>query len=138
MKWPYYQNNINQINLNHTTLRDLAVSIFRGLCLNFVECESFLESNSPDILALCETNLDDSIDCSNFSLRGYLSSFNSKGFCYYMHGLAVYVKKGLAFARDLSLENAADSADYRLTGFTSFNVFVFCLLIIFFIFMLGF
>ena len=29
----------------------------RGPCVNFVECESFLESNSPDILALCETNL---------------------------------------------------------------------------------
>ena len=41
------------------------------LCSNFVDCESFLESNSPDILALCETNLDDSID-SDFSVRGYL------------------------------------------------------------------
>ena len=39
---------------------------------NFVGCESFLESNSPDILALCETNLEDSIDSSNFSMRGYL------------------------------------------------------------------
>ena len=26
-----------------------------------------------------------------------------------MHGLAVYVKEGLPFARDLSLENSADS-----------------------------
>ena len=41
-----------------------------GLCLNFVNCESFVESNSPDILALCETNLDDSIDSGNFSVRG--------------------------------------------------------------------
>ena len=31
-----------------------------------------LIQNSPDILALCETNLDDSIDSGNFSLRGYL------------------------------------------------------------------
>ena len=43
-----------------------------GLHLNFVECESFLESSSPDILALCETNQDDSIDSGNFSVRGYL------------------------------------------------------------------
>ena len=28
-----------------------------GLCLNVVGCESFLESNSPDILALYETKL---------------------------------------------------------------------------------
>ena len=27
----------------------------------------------------------------------------------HMHGLAVYVKKGLPFAQDLSLENSADS-----------------------------
>ena len=40
--------------------------------LNFVECESFLESNSPDILALCETNLDGSIDSDNFSVMVYL------------------------------------------------------------------
>ena len=39
----------------------------------FVEYESFLEWNSPDIHALCETNLDDSIDYGNFSGRGYLS-----------------------------------------------------------------
>ena len=43
-----------------------------GLCSNFVDCESLLESNSPDILAVCETNLDDSIDSGNFSVRGYL------------------------------------------------------------------
>ena len=30
------------------------------LYLNFLDCESFLESNSPDVLALCETNLNDS------------------------------------------------------------------------------
>ena len=43
---------------------------FRGLHSNFVDCESFLESNSPDILALCETNLDDTIDSGNFFVRG--------------------------------------------------------------------
>ena len=31
----------------------------QGLHLNSVDCESFLESNSPDILALYETNLDE-------------------------------------------------------------------------------
>ena len=43
----------------------------RGLRSNFVDCESFLESNSLDILALFETKLDDSIDSGNFSVRGY-------------------------------------------------------------------
>ena len=39
---------------------------------NFVDGESFLESNSPDILTLCETKLDGSIDSGNFFVRGYL------------------------------------------------------------------
>ena len=39
---------------------------------NFVGYESFLKSNSHDILAECETNLDDSIGSGNFSVRGYL------------------------------------------------------------------
>ena len=43
-----------------------------GLSLNFVEYETFLESVSPDILALCEANLDDSIGSGSFSVSGYL------------------------------------------------------------------
>ena len=54
----------NSLNLSFTNIW--------GLHLNFVDCESFLESNSPDILALCEANLDDSIDSGNFSVRDYL------------------------------------------------------------------
>ena len=80
----------------------------RGLHLNVVGCESFLESTSPDILALCELNLNDSIDSGNFSVRGYLPLI-WKDSSTHMHGLAVYVKKGLPFAQDLSLENSADS-----------------------------
>ena len=49
----------------------LSFTNIRGLCSNFVDCESFLESNSPDILALCETNLDDSIDSRYFFVEGY-------------------------------------------------------------------
>ena len=80
----------------------------RGLRLNFVDCQSFLESNSPDILALCKTNLDDSIDSGNFSVRGYLPLIR-KDSSTHMHGLTVYVKEGLPFAWDLSLKNSADS-----------------------------
>ena len=79
-----------------------------GLHSNFVDCESFLESNSPDVLALCETNLDDSIDSGNFFLRGYLPLIQ-KDSSIHMHGLIVNVKEELPFARDLPLENSADS-----------------------------
>ena len=82
----------------------LSFTSIRCLCLIFVECESSLESNSLDILALCQTNLDDSIDSSNFSVRGYLPLIQ-KDSTTHMHGLAVYLKEGLPFPLDLSLEN---------------------------------
>ena len=62
---------------SHNSLK-LSFTNIRGLRSNFVECESFLESNFPDILGLCETNLDDSIDSNSDSL----SSVNPKGFYY--------------------------------------------------------
>ena len=56
---------------SHNSLK-LSFTDIRGLRLNFAECESFLQSISPNIPALCETDLDDSIDSGNFSIRGYL------------------------------------------------------------------
>ena len=92
---------------SHNSLK-LSFTNIRGLRLNFVDCESFLESNSPDILALCETNLDDSIDSGNFSVSRYLPLIR-KDSSTHVHVLAVYVKEGLPIARDLSQENSADS-----------------------------
>ena len=91
---------------SHNSLK-LSFTNVRGLRSNFVDCESFLESNSPDILVLCETNLDDSIDSGNFSVRGYLPLIR-KDSSTHIYGLAVYVKERLPLARDLSLENYAD------------------------------
>ena len=103
--------------------------------MNFVDWESFLESNSPEILALCEsnsplTNLDD----STFSVIGYLPLIG-KGPSIHMHDLAVYVKEGLHFAWewDLSPENSADSYLCSqlvfiqcLTSFSSINHLCLC------------
>ena len=95
---------------NFESLNSLKLSFTNiwGLCSNFFDCESFLESNSPDILALSETNLDGSIDSGNFSARGYLPLIR-KDSTTHRHGLAVYLKEGLFFVWDLSLENSADS-----------------------------
>ena len=83
---------------SHNFLK-LSFANIQGLCSNFVDCESFLESNSPDILVLYETNLDDSIDSGISSVRDYLPLiFKDSGT--HVHGLAVYVKEGLPFARD--------------------------------------
>ena len=70
-----------------------------GFCSNFNNCESFLESNSLDILAVCEKNLNESINSGNFSVRVYLPLIQ-KDSTTYMHCLAVYVKEGLLFAQD--------------------------------------
>ena len=81
--WPYYQKHVNQIIL--------------------------LESNSPDILAMCDTNLDDSINSGNFSVRGNLPLI-WKDSSTHVHGLTVFcVKEGISFAWNLSLENSSDS-----------------------------
>ena len=103
----------------------LSFTNIRGLHSNFVEYEFFLESNSPGILALCETNLDDSIDSGIFPVRGYLPLIRMDSITH-MHGLAVYVKEGLPFARDLSLENSADSyLCFRLALLHSVSYFFF-------------
>ena len=64
----------------HNSLK-LSFTDIQGLNSNFVECESFLESNSLGILALCEINLDDSIDSGNFSLRDYLPLIRKDSVC---------------------------------------------------------
>ena len=66
----------------------------QGFRSNFVGCQSFLELNCPDILALCETNVDDPIDSGNFSVRGYLTLIG-KNSSTHMHDLTVYAKEGL-------------------------------------------
>ena len=114
----------------HKSLK-LSFTNIQGLHLNFVDCESFLESNSSDILAPCETNLDDSINSSNFSVKGYLPLIR-KDSSIDMHG--IYVKEGLPFAWDLSQENSAGcylSFDWLystqcLTSFSSID-HLFCL-----------
>ena len=42
---------------SHNSLKRSFTNI-RGLRSNFVDCESFLESNSPDILALCYVSVE--------------------------------------------------------------------------------
>ena len=122
---------------SHNSLK-LSFTNIRGLRSNFVDCESFLESNSPDILALCETNLDDSIDSGNFSVKSYLPLIQEDSSTH-MHGLAVYLKEGLPFAWDVSLENSADSLIMLLIGFTSLIVLLlFPLSITFFVFVHNF
>ena len=108
---------------SHNSLK-LSFTNIRGLRSNFDDSESFLESNSPVISALCETNLDDSIYTGNFSVRGYLPLIR-KDSSTHIHGLAVYVKEGLPFARGLSLENSGSYSCFRLALLHSMSYFFF-------------
>ena len=92
---------LNSLKLSFRNIWSLRSNFF------FFFWKSFLESNSPDIVALCEPIHDDSIDSGNFSVRGLLliQKYSST----HIHGLPVYVKEGVSFAQDLSLENSADS-----------------------------
>ena len=79
---------------------------FEAFIRIFLAADLFLNQTLLTFL-LCETNLDDSIDSGNFPVGSYLPLI-WKDSSTHMCGFAVYVK-GLPFARDLSLENSADS-----------------------------
>ena len=85
---------------SHDSL-NLRLTDIQHLCLNFVGCESFLESNSSDMFAVYETDLKDSIDSSSIFVRCYLSLIGKDT----LLKCIAYVKEGLAFAWDSSLEN---------------------------------
>ena len=111
---------------SHNCLK-LSFTNIQCLDSNFVDCES-----SPDILALCETNLDGSIDSGNFSVKSYLPLIQ-KDSSTHIHGLAVYVK----------CEGRTSFCTRFLfmfpNDFTSFSVLLlFLLSIIFVVFLHGF
>ena len=87
------------------------------------------------IMVILSKNLDDSIDSGNFSVTGY-PPLIWKDSTAHIHGLAVYVKEGLPFPWDLSLENSAYSyLCFRLSLLHSRVLLLFPLLISFFAFM---
>ena len=121
------------MTLDHVTLKCLALQVLEAF---FVDYESFLELNSPDFLALCERNLDDS---GNFTVRGCFPLIWKNSATHMLYDLVGYLKKGLPFAGDLSLENSVDSYLCFSAGFTSLSLLLFFpLLIAFFVFMHGF
>jgi len=86
----------------------LAFTNIRGLRTNFPHVESFLANSSPDIFAICETNLNPLIDSKDFLIDGYLP-LNRKDSHTHMHGLGVYFRENIPIARDLSLEDSKES-----------------------------
>lgn len=58
---------------------------------------------SPNIFALCETNLNSSTGNNEFLVPGYLPLFQ-KDSSIHIHGLSVYIRDNLSMARELFLE----------------------------------
>ena len=85
--WPYYQKHVNQITLSCAILKTLALRIFQTFVQIFLIANLSL-NQTPDILPVCETNLDDSIDSGNVFVRGYLRLIR-KDSNTHMHGLTV-------------------------------------------------
>ena len=92
---------------SHTSLK-VSYTNIRGFRSNFLHCESYLETNLPDILALSETNLEDIVDSNSFIVKGYLPLIR-KDSSTHMHGLGVFVKEGLPLAQEISLETLGES-----------------------------
>ena len=96
----------------------------QGTRSNFVGHESFLESNSSDILALCEINLEDLINSSIFSLKGYplliqKCSETHVWFCSFCEG-------GTTFYTGVTYEKSENSyLCFRLALFHSLSYFFF-------------
>ena len=93
----------------------LLLIVFEFWEIRIIDYESFLVLNSPGILALCERNLDDS---GNFTVRGCFPLIWKDSTTHMLYDLAGYLKKGLPFAQDLSLENSVDSYVFGWLYFT--------------------
>ena len=86
----------------------ISFSNIRGLRSNFSDVESFLYQNSPDILALCETNLNSDIPSDDFLVPGYLP-LSRKDSVNHMHGLGLFIHENLPIAREFDLEDSKES-----------------------------
>ena len=79
---------------------------------NFIGNESYLKPTSSDILALYDTNIEESIYSSNFSVRSFLHLI-WKNSVSHVHRIAVYVKRGISFERGTYLKKTMKILSYE-------------------------
>ena len=102
---------------SHNSLK-LRFTNIRGLRSSFIDCESFLESSIPDILFLCETNLDDSTYSGKYPLI-------RKNSITHMHGIAVNLMEN-SLLHGTYIQKTADSyLCFRLVLLHSVSYFFF-------------
>ena len=134
--WPYYQRHVNQIiwivQLSKTLLYEYSRPSFE-FCWFRIFPWIKLSWNSCSVW--------DKLRWLNWFWQFLRERFLliEKDSGTHMHGLVVYVKEGLPFARDLSLEKLCIFFVMFSTGFTSLSVLLlFTLSITFFVFGYGF
>ena len=116
---------------SHNSLK-LSFTNIWGLCLNFVQCESFLEWNSPDMLLYVRQAWMIQLILV-ISLWGVLSSFNPKGF-YHSHGWSHSSCEGRTFSyTGLIPWKLCRFLLMFWTGFTPLLALIFSLSITFFV-----
>ena len=91
---------------------NLSFTNIRGLRSNFSSVESYLLQSSPDLLALCETNLSSAVSSCDLSVDGYLPLVR-KDSNSHMLGLGVYIRKNSPICRETRFE----SSDYSFMCF---------------------
>ena len=97
-------------NLESYNSWKLSLTNIWDLCLNFMECESFLETLLTFLLYVRQTWMTQLIQVIllwNFTFT-------------YMHGLAVYANERIPFTQGLSIQNCKFLFMFS-TGFTSFS-----------------
>ena len=88
-------------------------SNIRGFRSNFTSVQSFVHTNSPDLLALSESRLGSDTSSDSFKLPGYIFHRLDHP---PSHGLGVYIKDTLPIARERALEcNDQDYICFRLS-----------------------
>lgn len=105
--WPT-DNTTTGLFLTYITFHDYKqqkISTFkiRGICTNLYSVESFLFEKSPDIIALCESNLNSLTSSSDFSIPGDFSLLR-KDSKVQMYRLEFNAREYLPLAREPSLE----------------------------------
>ena len=133
---PYCEKDVNQITLNHIILWNLALQITEALIITLLNV-------NPGIIPWIKLSWH---SCSRWDKRGWLnwfrqflyeelSSFNlKKDSITHMHGLALYLKERLPFARETSLKNCGFLLMF-LTGFASLSILLLFPLLITFVVM---
>ena len=98
----------------------------RGLRGNFTDLEAFMLKNNPGIFALCETNLHDDIQDSDFQLPDYLPILERMlGICMAL----VFVKSNLRIDRETIIEDENESCvfSFGTSTFYYLHIFLYCL-----------